>query len=76
MVYFAYNKVLISDEVAMKILDDYVKELKTEDLIEAAHIAKVKSHALLEDQGISTLTLGSTETTVPSASGCATADEK
>ena len=41
----------------MKTLDDYIKELKTEDLIEAAHKAKVQSHALLEDQGISTLAL-------------------
>ena len=41
----------------MKILDDYIKELKTEDLIEAAHTAKAQSHALLEDQGISTLAL-------------------
>ena len=41
----------------MKILDDYVKELKIEDLIEAAHKAKVQSHTLLEDQGISTLAL-------------------
>ncbi|MBI1926133.1 hypothetical protein HYR99_18010 [Candidatus Poribacteria bacterium] len=41
----------------MKTLDDYVKELKTEDLIEAAHKAKEKSHLLLEDQGISTLAL-------------------
>jgi hypothetical protein len=41
----------------MKTLDDYIKELKTGDLIEAAHTAKVKSHALLEDQGISTLAL-------------------
>lgn len=60
----------------MKTLDDYTKELKTEDLIEAAHTAKVRSHALLEDQGISTLALGSTETAVPSVSGRATADEK
>ena len=57
MVYFAYNKLLIPDEVTVKTLDDYIKELKTEDLIEAAHTAKVKSHALLEDQGISTLAL-------------------
>ena len=57
MVYFAHNKFLTPDEVAMKTLDDYVKELKTEDLIEAAHTAKVQSHALLEDQGISTLAL-------------------
>ena len=41
----------------MKTLDDYIKELKTEDLIEAAHTAKVQSHTLLEDQGISTLAL-------------------
>lgn len=41
----------------MKTLDDYIKELKTENLIEAAHTAKEKSHALLEDQGISTLAL-------------------
>ncbi|MCE2394078.1 hypothetical protein J4G02_05725 [Candidatus Poribacteria bacterium] len=60
----------------MKTLDDYVKELKTEDLIESAHTAKVQSHVLLEDQGISTLALGSTETAVSSASGRATADEK
>ena len=57
MVYFAYNKILISDEVAMKTLNDYIKELQTEDLIEAAHTAKVQSHTLLEDQGISTLAL-------------------
>ena len=41
----------------MKTLDDYIKELKTEDLIEAAHTAKVQSRTLLEDQGISTLAL-------------------
>ena len=41
----------------MKTLDDYTKELKTENLIEAAHTAKEKSHVLLEDQGISTLAL-------------------
>lgn len=41
----------------MKTLDDYVKELKIEDLIEAAHKAKAQSHTLLEDQGISTLAL-------------------
>ena len=41
----------------MKTLDNYIKELKTEDLIEAAHTAKEKSHTLLEDQGISTLAL-------------------
>ena len=41
----------------MKTLDDYVKELKTENLMEAAHKAKEHSHALLEDQGISTLAL-------------------
>ena len=76
MVYFTYNKVLISDEVAMKTLGDYIKELKTENLIEAAHIAKVQSHTLLEDQGISTLALGSTETAVPSVSSRTTADEK
>ena len=40
----------------MKTLD-YIKELKTEDLIEVAHTAKEKSHAFLEDQGFSTLTL-------------------
>lgn len=33
MIYFAYNKLLILDEVAMKTLDDYIKELKTENLI-------------------------------------------
>lgn len=41
----------------MKTLDDYTKELKTENLIEAAHTAKEKSHVLLEDQGISTLAI-------------------
>ena len=30
----------------MKTLDDYTKELKTENLIEAAHTAKEKSHVL------------------------------
>jgi hypothetical protein len=39
----------------MKTLDDYVKELKTDDLIEAAHRAKERNHALLEEQGISML---------------------
>lgn len=32
----------------MKTLDDYTKELRTENFIEAAHTAKEKSHALLE----------------------------
>ena len=41
----------------MKTLNDYAKELKTENLIEAANRAKEKSHTLLEDQGISTLAL-------------------
>jgi len=41
----------------MKTLDDYAKELQTDDLIKAAHRAKERSHELFEDQGIATLSL-------------------
>ena len=41
----------------MKTLDDYAKQLRTDDLIEAAHRAKKQSHELFEDQGIATLSL-------------------
>jgi len=41
----------------MKTLDDYAKELKTDDLIKAAHRAKEHSHELFEAQGIASLSL-------------------
>ena len=41
----------------MKTLDDYAKELQTDNLIKAAHRAKEHSHELFEDQGIATLSL-------------------
>ena len=43
--------------IILKTLDDYAKELRTDDLVEAAHRAKEQSHELFEDQGIATLSL-------------------
>ena len=48
----------------MKTLDDYAKELRTDDLIEAAHQAKEQSHELFDDQGIATLSLSLSEVLV------------
>lgn len=41
----------------MKTLDDYAKELQTDNLIKEAHQAKERSYELFEAQGIATLSL-------------------
>lgn len=41
----------------MKTLDDYIKDLKADDIVKAAHKAKEESYMLLNDQGITTLSL-------------------
>ena len=60
----------------MKTLDDYIKELKTEDLIEGRTYSQSAKPRTIRRSRISTLTLGFTETSLPSTSKCATAAKK
>jgi hypothetical protein len=41
----------------MKTIDEYAKDLRTDDFLEAAHQAKEKSRELFDDQGITSLAL-------------------
>jgi hypothetical protein len=41
----------------MKTLDDYIKDLKTDDVIKSAHKAKEESYLLMNDQGITAISL-------------------
>jgi len=48
----------------MKNLDDYIKDLKTDDIVKSAHKAKEESYLLMNDQGITTLSLILSDTLV------------